>query len=284
MPTINRFAIFSLLVLSLFATGTSGQDLIPADAPFDPVEQPAPEQPADFNDFLDSGSPPEAAEEPLDPDPVTPPAPVTAEVDSPQEVAALEAEAANAEATEPEPMEVELPAEAAAGDGAIDWAGLIERAPEFFSVTHNAAVHLPIALWLFGAFFVLVGLVWPSWRTQIPLACLIGGTVTAVAAVLSGWWVAEYEYGNDWREVDWEDHLVKHRWAAVASLGVSVALSLMALVNQFKRNRGVGFVWRAGLLGLAIAVGWIGHIGGEVMKGEGFLEEAFEAWVNPDGE
>ncbi|MEO0531850.1 MAG: hypothetical protein AAF266_14940 [Planctomycetota bacterium] len=170
-----------------------------------------------------------------------------------------------------------------------DWAGLIERAPAFLALTHHAAVHLPIALWLFGALFVLVGVVVPSWRNQIPLACLIGGAVTSVAAAASGWWYAEHEYGDEWAWGDMIDRerlaegIVQHRWIAVALVIASVILSVVALVSQAKKSRRLGFVWRVGLLLLAAVVAYEGHVGGELIMGEGFLEDAFQEWVNPEG-
>lgn len=222
--------------------------------------------------------------------------------------------AAPSATTEPDPVPEEIPDEAAFGEEAdrdagsgmgeeaademdaeedaasadepapepIDWQGLVDRFPEFFAVTHHASVHLPIALWLFGAFFVVVGLVVPSWRNQVPLACLIGGMITSIPAVASGWWYAEFEWGNDWREWDWSEHIVKHRWGAVALLSTSAVLSIMAIVNQWKQSRTVGFVWRFGLIGLALGVAWVGHVGGELIQGEGFFEEALEAWLESD--
>ncbi len=177
-------------------------------------------------------------------------------------------------------------------EASTDWAGLIERAPVFFSVTHHAVIHLPIALWLFGAFFVVVGLVIPSLKNQIPLACLIGGAITSVPAVLSGWWYAEHEWGDDWREFDWAslrengwsslEHITLHRWLGVALVFTSLLLSILAILSQRKQSRLLGLIWRVGLIGLALAVAWEGHLGGELIQGEGFLEEAFELWLHPE--
>lgn len=207
------------------------------------------------------------------------------EVTVPEEAAAEEAEpAGEAEGGDEEAADEEP---AAAG---TDWAGLIERAPAFLALTHHAAVHLPIALWLFGALFVLVGVVAPSWRNQVPLACLLGGMVTSVAAAASGWWYAQYEYADEWAWGDMvsgerlAEGIVRHRWLAVALVIASVVLSVIALVSQRKKSRSLGFVWRVGLLLLAAGVSYEGHVGGELIMGEGFLEEAFQEWINPDGE
>jgi hypothetical protein len=235
-------------------------------------------------------------------------APPEAEVESEKEVAsAAEEPAADEPASEPETDEADRPAEdapaveesevseeseeaeeAAAESAKTDWSGLFQRAPAFLALTHHAAVHLPIALWLFGALFVLVGLVVPSWRTQIPLACLIGGALTSVSAVASGWWYADYEYGEPWAWGDgfgdWSELLVQHRWLGFALALVSIGLSILALVSRARDSRRLGVVWRLGLILLALAVSWEGHIGGELIHGEGFLEEAFQEWVSPEPE
>lgn len=169
------------------------------------------------------------------------------------------------------------------GNDDTDWAGILERFPAFFALTHHAAVHLPIALWLLGALFVVIGLFAPSWRNQIPLACLIGGALSSVAAAASGWWYAHYEYGEEWAWADglgdFDTKIVQHRWTGVTLVVASLVLSVIALVSQKKQSKGLGFIWRVGLLVLAAAVGWEGHIGGELVMGEGFLEEAIEAWL-----
>ena len=267
-----RGAAPAALVLMLVGQAI-GQE---AEAPVEPIPQQRP-----------------AAEVPSAPD-----QPAELEADRPAaELENAPAEPAPQESASVEPSEAEPPAEPVeepdaeeanaeepdAGE-AVDWAGLAERFPEFFAVTHHAMVHLPIALWLFGALFVVIGLIVPTWRTQIPLACLIGGMLSSIPAIASGWWIAEFEWGNDWSEIDWSEHIVQHRWGAVALLATSAVLSALALVNQKKRSTGLGFVWRAGLIGLALAVGWVGHVGGELVVGEGFFEEALEAWIDPEGE
>ena len=216
---------------------------------------------------------------PDQPAPIDAQKPDAAEADT---VVEVPAEVADNEAVEDE---VAAEQEPIAGAEGTDWAGLIERAPAFLALTHHAAVHMPIALWLFGAFFVVVGVVVPSLRNQIPVACLIGGAITSVAAVASGWWYAEYSWGEPWTWDDgfgdWSEHLVKHRWTGVALAFASLGLSIVAIISQVKKSRRLGVIWRLGLIGLAAAVAWEGHLGGELIQGEGFMEDAFEEWVNP---
>jgi len=135
---------------------------------------------------------------------------------------------------------------------------------------------------------VVIGAVVPSWRTQIPLACLIGGAITSVAAVASGWWYAEFDYAEPWAWGDgfgdWSEHLVQHRWYGFGLAVASIGLSFIALISQARKSKGLGVFWRLGLIGLALAVAWEGHLGGEIIHGEGFLEEAFQEMVQPTAE
>lgn len=268
------YLLTSLFLLCLAAT-TSAQEAATA-VPEAPAETAAPAEEPPVAEAEAPEAQPAAEEE------------ATTEVEIPAEepeAAPEEEPAAEEPAGEPATEEEAVEEEAPAG---TDWAGLIERAPAFFALTHHAAVHLPIALWLLGAFFVLVGLVAPSWRNQVPLACLIGGALTSVAAAASGWWYAEHEYADEWAWGDMVDSerltegLVQHRWLAVVLVVASVVLSVIALISQRRQSKWLGFVWRVGLLLLAAGVSYEGHIGGELIHGEGFLEEAFETWVTPE--
>ncbi|MEQ8848598.1 hypothetical protein [Botrimarina sp.] len=269
------------------AAETSGEPEAEADQP------PATDDPATDDPPANESAPVEEAPA-TEPPTTEEPSADAAEADTPEEDAAEDAataeedaaedEAAEDEAAEADADEADADEEAPAG---TDWAGLAERAPAFLALMHHAAVHLPIALWIFGAVFVVIGVVVPSLRTQIPLASLLFGTITSVAATATGWWYAEHVYGDMWTwgdELgDFSEHLVKHRWTAVALLFVSTVLSILAVVNQAKKSKTLGVIWRLGLIGLALAVAWEGHIGGEIIHGEGFLEDAYQEWVNPEG-
>lgn len=225
----------------------------------------------------------------------TEPPPETTEDVSPEAETEDSGEASTTEAEPaPEPDTSEdadaVPAEEeAVADAGTDWAGLVERAPAFLALTHHAAVHLPIALWIFGALFVVIGVVAPSLRNQIPLACLVGGAVTSVGAAASGWWYADYEWGESWDwstglgDIEWSELLVQHRWLGVGLTIASCILAVLAIISV-NRQRGwkLAWFWRLGLIALAAAVAFEGHIGGELIHGEGFLEEAFQEWVSPE--
>lgn len=273
--------IVGLAALAVLGSALHGAAQEPAGPTAEAPAAAAAVEPA-ADEVAPEAAPSEAAA-PAESAPADAPAAPTAEeppADAPPAEVASEPEVdADADAAEEES------APAAAG---TDWGGLLARAPKFLALTHHAAVHLPIALWLFGALFVVLGVVFPSWRNQVPLACLVGGALSSVPAAASGWWYADFEYGEPWAWGDgfgdWSEHLVKHRWLGFALALASIGLSALAIVSQARGSRRLGVAWRVGLLLLAAAVAWEGHLGGELIHGEGFLEEAFQQWVSPEPE
>ncbi len=180
-------------------------------------------------------------------------------------------------ASEENGAEEEIDVEKAEG---IDYAGLIERSPDFFAVTHPAVVHFPIALWIFGAFFIVVGWIIPSWGQQIPFACLIFGTLGGIVATLTGWWYADFNGYGDWQEIDWSDGFFQHRWLGVALSAASIFITLVAFYAVRTESRTAGFLWKLGLLLIALGVGYEGHLGGALIHSTS-IEEAFVEWITP---
>ena len=142
---------------------------------------------------------------------------------------------------------------------------------------HPATVHFPIALFTLGAGFVILSLKWPVLGEQIPLACLLLGTASAVAASLMGWALAQEEgYGSNWDIFNWDGELEAHRWSAVIVTLSSVVFSIIALLSIRKDSRRLTKVWQIGLLVCAAMVGAVGHQGGEMVHGHDFYERAFQ--------
>jgi Planctomycete cytochrome C len=69
---------------------------------------------------------------------------------------------------------------------------------------HPATVHFPIALFMLGAGFVVLGWKWPNVGFQIPLACLLLGTATAIASTTMGWSFAPERGHEGWNLLDWD--------------------------------------------------------------------------------
>ena len=143
---------------------------------------------------------------------------------------------------------------------------------------HPATVHFPIALFLLGAGFVVLGWKWPAIGTQIPLACLIIGALTSIAATLMGWsFAVERGYGG-WNRFDapmWEKEVFWHRWSAVILTVLSVFFAILALLAIKKDSKKLRFSWKLGLLICAAISGAVGHQGGEMSYGKDFYPKMF---------
>ena len=140
---------------------------------------------------------------------------------------------------------------------------------------HPATVHFPIALFMLGAGFVVLGWKWPGVGTQIPLACLLIGSASAVAATSMGWAFApEQGYGTGWNILDWDREVDAHRWSGVIVTGLSVVFAIIALMALWKGSEKLTRVWKVGLLACAAFVGAVGHQGGEMTYGKDFYPKA----------
>ena len=156
--------------------------------------------------------------------------------------------------------------------------GLVERVWSAQGYLHPATVHFPIALFLLGAGFVVAGWRWPAVGTQIPLACLLLGTASAIAASAMGWaFAVEQGYGG-WdrfnasmmdREVFW------HRWSAVIVTLIALVSSALAIRGLRKPSQDRSANWKIGLLICGLLVGLVGHQGGEMTYGEDFYPRAW---------
>lgn len=140
---------------------------------------------------------------------------------------------------------------------------------------HPATVHFPIAMFLLGGFFVVVGWKWPAVGTQIPLACLLLGSLTAVASTLMGWSFADVRgYGSSWSFFDWEREINVHRMSGAIVTVLSVIVAFVAIQSLWKDSEKLTRYWKIGLLLLAGMVGAVGHQGGELHYGKDFYPKA----------
>ncbi len=160
-----------------------------------------------------------------------------------------------------------------------------ERIWVFQGYLHPATVHFPIAFFLLGAGFVVLGWKWPSVGTQIPLACLLLGALSAIAASAMGWAFApEQGYGSGWSLFDWEREINVHRMSGAIVAVLAAIVALIALVALWKDSESMTKYWKIGLLALAAMVGLVGHQGGELSYGTDFYPKAFAILFGTDGE
>lgn len=157
---------------------------------------------------------------------------------------------------------------------------LVQRVWAFQGYFHPATVHFPIALFSIGGLFVVIGVVWPKVSTQIPLACLIIGSLSGVVASLMGWSFAN-EQGFPSYTAGWGAEVNAHRWSGIIVSLSGVILSAIAIQAVRKNSRTMGMVWRFGLLVLAALVGLVGHQGGELTYGPKLYERAFQRLQGP---
>ncbi|MDA7878329.1 cytochrome C, partial [bacterium] len=140
---------------------------------------------------------------------------------------------------------------------------------------HPATVHFPIALFTLGAGFVVLSVKWPALGKQIPLACLLLGALSSIAATLMGWALApEQGYGSHWHILEWGREVDAHRLSAVVVTVFSTALAIIALVAIWKDSQRLTKIWKVGLLICAGMVGAVGHQGGEMSYGKDFYPRA----------
>jgi uncharacterized membrane protein len=161
---------------------------------------------------------------------------------------------------------------------------LLERIWAFQGFLHPATVHFPIALFLFGALFVVLGWFWPPLGKQIPLACLLLGTPTAIASTAMGFSFATEEGYGSWLKIDMDSELFWHRWSGVIVTVISMFLSIVALLGIRKQSEKMERYWKIGLLIVAGMVGAVGHQGGELSYGADFYPRAFRILLGDDGE
>ena len=155
----------------------------------------------------------------------------------------------------------------AAGGDTSTWRAYFE----FLGVFHPAVSHFPIAL------LAVAGLVeaWSIIRrhkkpSQATLVCLVIGTVSAVVATVLGWADADrmgYAKGET---------INLHRWLGVAVAVLSVlALILAALVHRANAGRKLVWSYRSSVLASAALVGFVGSLGGKLVHGKNYYEEAW---------
>jgi uncharacterized membrane protein len=160
---------------------------------------------------------------------------------------------------------------AIADAGAMD-AGALEAWMTLLGRLHPLMVHFPLAL-------VIVAAIVELWRAarrhEGPAPCAVTAVwfaaVGGVAAACSGW--ANAAEGGDSGSVD----LLVHRWGGVAAAGLLVALAIAGTTASRAGHAGWSGVWRMGLVLCAGIVATVGHFGGNLVHGEGYVTRALWA-------
>jgi len=145
----------------------------------------------------------------------------------------------------------------------------------FSGVLHPMVVHFPIALLTVAALVELLRLKYRKEISQdVTLICLVVAAAAAVAAAVLGW-ARALTYGDS-------DLLFNHRWLGTGLTILTVILAALAIAARRKpASNGLRWTQTIGVFIAAGLVGLVGHLGGELTYGEGFVQNAWAAAINP---
>jgi len=140
---------------------------------------------------------------------------------------------------------------------------------QVFGRTHLVALHFPIALLLVGALLEAMRLHLARGRgsprtSPAGVTCVVLGGLAALLAAGSGWVYADLEFAAGGR-LDW------HRWAGVGTAGAAVVALVLGLLSRAGWGDRFAWPYRTFLLLAAVGVAVTGHLGGELVHGEGHL-------------
>jgi uncharacterized membrane protein/mono/diheme cytochrome c family protein len=143
----------------------------------------------------------------------------------------------------------------------------------FLGRSHPILVHFPIALLVAAAANEL-----QRWIRRIPGASpatfplVAAAALTAVAATVSGWMNAAWEHDGSTSET-----LLRHRWLGTIVTGAMVMVAILA-ERASRSPHAIGSAFRSavhaqrlGAIACALLVGLVGHLGGALVHGEGYL-------------
>lgn len=143
--------------------------------------------------------------------------------------------------------------------------------------SHPLVVHFPIALFSVALLFDIVRRKTDGECGDSAYSTLLVGVLGAVVASFAGWLHGAFEPHSD----AMHEAIDAHRWWAI---GATVLALLAAVVGYAYRTTGEGGLlpfWRVGLIGSVLAVSVGGHLGGNLVYGEGFLLEPLEKLRTP---
>ncbi|MBI1374386.1 MAG: hypothetical protein GC159_16840 [Phycisphaera sp.] len=171
---------------------------------------------------------------------------------------------------------------ALAQDAAADNPGFISKLWDLLGVFHPATVHMPVALLLVSAAFIVLGCKFKQISPDVAYYTLLLGALSAIGATLMGFAFAPQMYSAGWFDMSSPDKetLFYHRWGGVFVTTVSVICAMLAIRSRFRYGPGDDqednptgrrpgdAVWQVGVLISAAAVGLVGHWGGHLTYGD----------------
>jgi len=152
-----------------------------------------------------------------------------------------------------------------------------------FGRMHMVALHFPIAILILASVVVL----WSMIRNKaghdryerVPgLGLIAVGALSAIAVAAMGWVYA----GGEFQDVSGD--LTLHRWLGIATASVATAALIAGLLTRKVPGKGIKKIYLASVLLASALVGLTGHIGGELVQGEGFLTKPLLDFYFPSKE
>lgn len=154
---------------------------------------------------------------------------------------------------------------------------------KFLGRFHPIVIHFPIALLIVAAAIEAVRLLSSKARrpTSFGLTAVIVAAIFGVLSAASGWLNAEHEGAEATTD------LFLHRWLGVSVAVVSLVLAPMAILATIRREPSDPLereqlppsrtfaIYRYGVIVAAFLVAFTGHLGGELVYGDGYLMKAW---------
>jgi len=145
----------------------------------------------------------------------------------------------------------------------------------FVGTLHPAVLHFPLALTVLAA----AAEVWSAVRgraapSPFAFTCIWIAALSGVMACVTGWMNAD-SYSDGGMD------LFLHRWIAISGTAALFALWVTGgALRSTVRSKGgasssVIAAWRLALVAVAFGIGGAGHLGGELVHGDGAVPEAF---------
>jgi uncharacterized membrane protein/mono/diheme cytochrome c family protein len=173
----------------------------------------------------------------------------------------------------PNPMMTEMTADLVTLSGqvpaVIGEAGVMDAWLDLLGRLHPLMVHFPLALVIVAAMVEL----WRAMRrhdgpSPFAVTSVWFAAVGGVGAACSGW--ANAAFGGESTSVD----LFLHRWGGVSVAALLVALAITGTTASRAGHTAWSGLWRMGLVLCAGIVAAVGHFGGNLVHGEGYVTRA----------
>lgn len=173
----------------------------------------------------------------------------------------------------PNPMMTEMTADLVNLSGqvpaVIGEAGVVDAWLDLLGRLHPLMVHFPLALVIVAAIVEL----WRAMRrhdgpSPFAVTSVWFAAVGGVGAACSGW--ANAAFGGESTSVD----LFLHRWGGVGVAILLVALAITGTTASRAGHTAWSGLWRMGLVLCAGIVAAVGHFGGNLVHGEGYVTRA----------